>query len=337
MRKRTLIFFAPIVIFLFSGWFETSTGLNQKGNKNYKDKRYETALDAYRKAQVQKPDQPETRYNLGTTLYQMDEFQEAEGNLAKAIQNAKTKELKAQAWYNYGNTQYRLGQFEKAIDAYRKALELNPEDKDAKFNLELLQKKKGLFENKQNQRDKENQKKPPQQQNKNQQQQRQQQQKNQGGGGDQQDKNQQGQGNQGEGQGQDKKEEQEEKSQDEKEGGQNQKDMPQKRQEQGGGEEEKQEGEKQEQGKQEEGEDEGDQKQNQPGQEITPMSISPLDQSGAKPDETAQGPQKALLQGQMSREQAYHILDALKTSEQQIQILRRPSKPQKEHTPEKDW
>ena len=67
------------------------------------------------------------------------------------------------------------------------------------------------------------------------------------------------------------------------------------------------------------------------------MSISPLDQNGAKPDENTEKPQKALLQGQMSHQDAYRVLDALKTSEQQIQILRHPSKPQKEREPEKDW
>ena len=334
MRKaRISLWLAPAVIILFCGWFDTTSGLNQKGNKNFKDKRYETALEAYRKAQVQTPEQPETRYNLGTTLYQLDEFQEAEENLAQSIQNAKTNELKARAWYNYGNAQYRLGQFEKAIDAYRKTLELNPEDQDAKFNLELLQKKKGAFENKQKQRDKEK-KDKPQQQNKNRQQQsKNKQQQNQGGGGAQQQSGQQGQGNEGQNEGQNQKEDQEKQNQGG--GGERQKEQQQQDQKQG-------EGQPQE-AKQSEGEEEkeGDQKQNEQknsGREMTPVSISPLDQqTGAQPDQTATGPQKALLQGQMSRENAYRILDALKASEQQIQIMRRPIKPQKEREPEKDW
>lgn len=315
------------VILLFSGLFETNTGLNQKGNEHFKNKRYESALDAYRKAQIRKPDQPETRYNLGTTLYQMDQFQEAEANLNQALQNAPTKELKARGWYNFGNTQYRLGQFDKAIEAYRKTLELNPEDKDAKFNLELLQKKKGMFENKQKQRDEQKKDKPPQQKSKSQQQQQQKQQQQQSQGGSQQQKEsgQQGEGEQGQGQN-----DQQEK-QDQKEGEKGDKPEDQAPESQG------QQGQEQElKARREEGDQEQD-KQDKPGQELTPVDIRPLDQPGPKPDEHAQGPEKALLQGQMSKQQAYHILDALKASEQQIQILRRPSKPQKEQEPEKDW
>lgn len=322
------------VILLFSGLFETNTGLNQKGNEHFKNKRYESALDAYRKAQIRKPDQPETRYNLGTTLYQMDQFQEAEANLNQALQNAPTKELKARAWYNFGNTQYRLGQFDKAIEAYQKTLELNPEDKDAKYNLELLQKKKGLFENKQNQRDREKKDKPPQQKNKNQQQQQQKREReqNQGGGSqEQKESGRQGEGEQGQGQN-DQKEKQEQE-----ESGKGDKPEDQAPESQGRQGQEQELKARREEGDQERDKQDQQDKKDKLGQELTPVDILPLDQQGPKPDENAPTPDKVLLQGQMSQQQAYRILDALKASEQQIQILRRPSKPQKEQEPEKDW
>ena len=88
------------VFLLFSGFFKTTTGLNQEGNKNYESKKYESALEAYRKAQVRRPDQPEIRYNAGTTLYQMDQFQEAATQLEQSLALSKTNELKARAYYN---------------------------------------------------------------------------------------------------------------------------------------------------------------------------------------------------------------------------------------------
>ena len=42
--------------------------------------------------------------------------------------------------YNKGNTLARLGRYTHAIDAYDEALKLNPNDEDAKYNRELLQK-----------------------------------------------------------------------------------------------------------------------------------------------------------------------------------------------------
>ena len=99
MRKRFLtifLYYAPIFL-LFSGFFQTTSGLNQKGNKEYQEKHYDTALDSYRKAQVKNPEDPDVRYNLGTTLYQLDQFQDAERELQSALSSTKTKELKASA------------------------------------------------------------------------------------------------------------------------------------------------------------------------------------------------------------------------------------------------
>jgi tetratricopeptide (TPR) repeat protein len=57
---------------------------------------------------------------------------------AKAIDTARP-DLRATAQYDRGNTLYRLGRLEDARDAYRESLRLSPSDRDAKFNLELVQ------------------------------------------------------------------------------------------------------------------------------------------------------------------------------------------------------
>jgi len=333
MRKKSLItlsIYIPI-FFICCGFLQTTSGLNQKGNKQFEEKHYESALESYRKAQIKNPDNPEVRYNLGTTLYQLDQYQEAETQLEQALTNASTKELKATAWYNFGNAQYRLGQFDKATQAYREALNLNPNDKDAKYNLELLQKKKSLFDKKQDKREQQKKENPnPSQQQKQQQQQ--------GGGQDQKQKQQnqsQGQKNQDQGQNQqNKKQDQEQKpkpdNQEQKEeqqqpekSNQNQEETPKE------GEENKdQSNKKDQQDKQGEGQE----------QEKQPMSPAEpqQNQEGQKPEE-GQGQQpKPLLQGQMSQENALRILNALKESEQELQVLRRPHK-QTDHEPLKDW
>src|SRR3989338_3894037 len=115
--KRFLIqpFFFLLFVPALCAFFETTSGLNKKGNEQFKEKHYDTALEIYQKAEVRSPDVPEVRYNLGTTFYQLDRFKEGEAQLKKALDQAQSKELKATAWYNYGNTQYRLGQFDEAI------------------------------------------------------------------------------------------------------------------------------------------------------------------------------------------------------------------------------
>ena len=322
-RFLTTSVFGFILILLCSGFFETASGLNQKGNKEYEKKHYDTALDAYRKAQVRKPDQTEIRYNLGTALYQVDQFEEAQTQLEQALANAKTKDLKGNAWYNFGNTEYRLGQFDKSIDAYKKALELNPDDKDAKYNLELLQKKKGMFDIKQKEREKQNKKNQSQSQN-------QQQKQNQGGGGSQ------SQQSQGQGQEQKQNQSQENKDQNQSQGSQGKEDQNQNetQESQGaqGNEEEKEKNE------QKENQKKGEEGQNEPKNQGTePLTGAQMEkqENQAGNDEKQNKP---LYQGQMSKENALRILEALKDSEQELQVLRRPTHPKNdEREPEKDW
>ena len=49
-----------------------------------------------------------------------------------------TTSLRAQALYNLGNSAYRQDKLEDAVDFYRASLEADPDDLDAKFNLEFV-------------------------------------------------------------------------------------------------------------------------------------------------------------------------------------------------------
>jgi len=295
--------------FLFSGFLETSQETVKKGNEHFENKRYQSAIESYRKVQVKSPDAPEVLYNLGTALYKVDALQESAQDLEIATKNARDPKFKAQAFYNSGNVQYRLGNFEKAIEAYKKALELDPTDKDAKYNLEFLQKKKNEMDKK----DQDQKKDEEQKQDKKQQQDQQQQQKDQQQ--DQQDPQQQ---NQQQNKSQDSEDEQQPqpKPQDSQDQNKQQKEQEQK------------DKEKQEQ----------DQKQDQQQQEQKEQEEREKQQEQQKKDqEERQGQQKRPLQGQMSMDNALNLLDALKESEKELQDLRRPPVNKNPPPVEKDW
>ncbi|MFZ5801658.1 MAG: tetratricopeptide repeat protein, partial [Candidatus Omnitrophota bacterium] len=160
------------------GFIDTSGSLAKKGNALFTEKKYESAAESYQKAKVKAPEDRTIRYNLGTALYRLDEYQEARAELEKSLQDAekiKDPALAANAYYNLGNTYYRLGEFEKAIEAYKKTLDIDPDDEDAKYNLEFLQKTKDRMDKKdQEQKEQDQQQQQNQQQNQNQQQQQQQ-------------------------------------------------------------------------------------------------------------------------------------------------------------------
>jgi Ca-activated chloride channel family protein len=98
---------------------------------------YPGALAMYRDLQTTLPDAPELSINAGNALHMMNDFARALPDYAKAI-DVGDPEIRAVAQYDRGNTLYRLGRLEDARDAYKEALRMNPNDRDAKFNLELV-------------------------------------------------------------------------------------------------------------------------------------------------------------------------------------------------------
>lgn len=314
---------------IFSGFLPTTSSTNNRGNLLYKDKKYQSAIDTYRKIQVKNPDNPLIRYNLAAALYQTEQYKEASQHLEEALKTAKDPVLKEHTLYNYGNVQYRLGNFDKAIEAYQKALEIDPKDVDAKYNLEFLQKSKNRFEKKDQDRKKDskqqqqNQQDQQQQQNQQQQQQKQDQ-KQQNQQQPSQDQQGQDQQNQDQQQGQDKQDQQGQDQKDQKpDQSQENKQQPQ---------QPKPDEQQNQQAKPKEDEQEKQQPQPQPkpsGQEE--------EKPQPQPSQEQQGQAPKPLQGQMPKEQALHILDALNESEKQLQDVRRPKAESQERQIDKDW
>jgi tetratricopeptide (TPR) repeat protein len=163
---------------------------NSKANKLYDDKKYEEALKVYRDAQIEAPESAELHYNIGTTLYRKKKFDEGLKELEKSLssQDAVTQQ---KTYYNMGNCHYRAGddmikmgqqegveRLKQSIEAYKKALELDPNDQDAKFNIEFVQNKlKELAQNSPQDKNKQKQQQQQQQNQKQQQQQKDQEQK----------------------------------------------------------------------------------------------------------------------------------------------------------------
>ncbi len=98
---------------------------------------YDQALERFADAQTKRPDDPELSLNLGATLYRLNDFEAADAAFFRASAIGD-EELRAQALYNLGNSAYRQGKLSDAVDFYMASLEANPDDHDAKFNLEFV-------------------------------------------------------------------------------------------------------------------------------------------------------------------------------------------------------
>ncbi len=109
---------------------------NNAGNTLYDQGQYAGAIAAYQLAQVALPDNPEAYYNAASAYAQKGELKKAIDALRQALKTTDP-DLGARAYYNLGNIYFQMYRFDDAVEAYQQALLLNPNDEDARYNLEL--------------------------------------------------------------------------------------------------------------------------------------------------------------------------------------------------------
>ena len=110
----------------------------EKGSILYQDKKYDEALKSFVDAQIESPEEPTLKYNVANSHYKMKNYEEAVKNYQDVAASAQDIKLEEKSIYNIGNCMYRQGRLEEAVAYYKKALELDPDDQDAKYNLEFV-------------------------------------------------------------------------------------------------------------------------------------------------------------------------------------------------------
>ena len=113
-------------------------GKNEEGNRLYGQERYEDALGRYQEAQAQAPELAQLHFNVGTALYKQGAYDQAIQEFSHVLK-AKDPGLLAGAYYNTGNAHFKQQRLGEAAGAYKKTLEIAPDDLDAKINLEMVQ------------------------------------------------------------------------------------------------------------------------------------------------------------------------------------------------------
>lgn len=135
----------------------------ETGNDYYRQQQYDKAETEYRKALEKSSTDKTAKFNLADALIKQNKMDDASKILV--ILNAKENEpdLRSKANYNQGVIFTQQKKLEESIEAYKETLRLNPNDQEARENLQkaLLELKKKNPPKKQEEKKKQEQKQQP--------------------------------------------------------------------------------------------------------------------------------------------------------------------------------
>lgn len=262
--------------------------LDEKGKTEYR-----SALRKYEKILQKRPYNAHAHYDAGTAALWLEDYKKAADHLNEVLKDTVDPDLQQRAYYNLGHAHFQAGekvedlntkgeQWENALRAFQNATYLNPQDEDAKYNVEFVKKKLEELKKQQEQ---------------------QQQQK------DSQDKKDE---NKDKDQKQDQSDKKDQQPQDQKQDQQKQDQQKQDQQQKSKEDQAKEQEQQQQKSKEEQANKTDEQKKDQQ---------QAQQQSGNKDDKEAQQSGSAMRAVQMTPQQAQQLLDAQKSEERALLFI----------------
>ena len=98
---------------------------------------FDKAIQLYSDMLAEKSGDENLKFNLGSAFYKKGTFNAAKSGFEDAltIEDSRTK---SKVYYNLGNTLFKMNKAGESLEAFKRAMKLNPEDEDAKYNYEFV-------------------------------------------------------------------------------------------------------------------------------------------------------------------------------------------------------
>ena len=132
LRVITILFLFLVRVILPSGVLA-----GENPDELYNQGRFAEAEKAYAASDMDHPKDTRYRYNRGCAAYQNSDYKGAAAAFSSVLRRAQDNETRFKSAYNLGNTAFKQGDLASAAAHYKQAILWNPEDEDAKYNLEL--------------------------------------------------------------------------------------------------------------------------------------------------------------------------------------------------------
>ena len=151
-HSKKLITAVLLICVSFSAAAQAENENIKLGNDAYKRKDYETAIKYYNS--VAEKNNAAANYNLGNALYKTDKKEEAIAAYEKAVEVMNVPLEKSNSFYNKGVVFQNDKKTEDCIVNYKNALKIDPNNIDARHNLQIALQKQKEDKQKQDQQNK---------------------------------------------------------------------------------------------------------------------------------------------------------------------------------------
>lgn len=162
---KTIPMFMLLIFSMLSiAWLNPRANKIKAGNRLYQEGRYDEAMDRFTDVLVELPKSPVVQYNIGASAYKKGDFEHAVEAYTKSLL-ADYPALEDKGHFSVGNCKYKQGErmanknltgaiahYREALESYKRAIDLNSQNMDAKFNYEVVQRKIKELEDRQQQR-----------------------------------------------------------------------------------------------------------------------------------------------------------------------------------------
>ena len=128
----TILFFL-IATILFA---QPANNYIQKGNDAYRKGDFDAAVENYKNALRKELENNTARFNLANALQKQNETKEAQKNYDAIIEHSDLNSLKAESNYNKALAFIKEKDLIQAITSFKESLKENPDDDDARENLQ---------------------------------------------------------------------------------------------------------------------------------------------------------------------------------------------------------
>ena len=108
-----------------------------EGMLNYQKQNYKAAEEYYESVLQNDDSNSKAYFGKGSSLYMQNDLKNAEISFNESIADSEEL-LQSKAYFNLGNISYKNNKMDEALQFYKKALELNPDDDEARFNYEFI-------------------------------------------------------------------------------------------------------------------------------------------------------------------------------------------------------